>query len=245
MHEVVLKPAEIVRTAGLLCQRIDERFPDSGLAKVARDLKGLAAQARAEAAAIRRPIYSLRFLVGLLVAVIFVLIGAAAVVAWQSFRGVDHLTPIDLLTAVEAGTNEIVLIGIAVLFLANLERRIKRRRALKALHQLRSMAHVIDMHQLSKDPGRYRQYRVAPTPSSPETVMTLAELARYLDYCSEMLSITGKIAAIYIQHFDDDITMASASEIEALVTGLARKIWQKIMIADSTQTALSEANDSQ
>ena len=33
--------------------------------------------------------------------------------------------------------------------------------------------------------------------------MTPFQLSRYLNYCSEMLSLTGKIAAVYIQRFDD------------------------------------------
>jgi hypothetical protein len=60
--------------------------------------------------------------------------------------------------------------------------------------------------------------------------MSRFELSRYLDYCSEMLSITGKIAALYIQDFDDDGALAAVNEVESLTTGLSRKIWQKLMI---------------
>jgi hypothetical protein len=45
-----------------------------------------------------------------------------------------------------------------------------------------------------------------------------------------MLSITGKIAALYIQDFDDDVALAAVNEVENLTTGLSRKIWQKLMI---------------
>ena len=45
-----------------------------------------------------------------------------------------------------------VLIGAAIFFLVTLETRVKRRRALAALHELRAIAHIIDMHQLTKDP---------------------------------------------------------------------------------------------
>ena len=40
------------------------------------------------------------------------------------------------------------------IFLVTLEVRLKRRRALAAIHELRAMAHIIDMHQLTKDPDR-------------------------------------------------------------------------------------------
>jgi hypothetical protein len=58
----------------------------------------------------------------------------------------------------------------------------------------------------------------------------VSSLSRYLDYCSEMLSITGKIAALYIQDFDDDVALAAVNEVENLTTGLSRKVWQKLMI---------------
>ena len=33
--------------------------------------------------------------------------------------------------------------------------------------------------------------------------MSEFELMRYLDYCSEMLSLTGKLAALYMQNMRD------------------------------------------
>ena len=47
----------------------------------------------------------------------------------------------------------VVLIGAALFFLVSLETRLKRRNALRDLHAFRSIAHVIDMHQLTKDPS--------------------------------------------------------------------------------------------
>ena len=60
--------------------------------------------------------------------------------------------------------------------------------------------------------------------------MTRFELRRYFDYCSEMLSLTGKIAAVYVQEFNDMVVLASVNEVETLCTGLSRKIWQKLSI---------------
>ena len=57
------------------------------------------------------------------------------------------------------------------------------------------MAHIVDMHQLTKDPERLLQGGPA-TPSSPQRTMTPFELGRYLDYSSEMLSMISKTAAI-------------------------------------------------
>jgi len=125
------------------------------------------------------------------------------------------------------------LIGVVVFFLIGFERRIKRQKALKAIHQLRAVAHVIDMHQLTKDPAAYNDSYVS-TASSPQRSLTTAELIRYLDYCSELLSLTGKLAALYIQRFDDEVALSAANDIENLTTHLSRKIWQKVMIAHNT-----------
>lgn len=130
------------------------------------------------------------------------------------------------------GPEFFLLLSAAILFLITAETRIKRRRALKAIHELRALAHVIDMHQLTKDPERVLA-RMAETPSSPKHNLSPAELGRYLDYCSEMLSLIGKLAALYVQKFDDPVALAAVNEVEDLTTGLSRKIWQKIMIINS------------
>lgn len=62
------------------------------------------------------------------------------------------------------------------------------------------------------------------------------ELGRYLDYCSELLSVTSKVAALLVQYFDDAVVLASVNEIEELTTGLSSKIWQKITILDRALT---------
>jgi len=138
----------------------------------------------------------------------------------------------DFIQTLEAGINDLVLIGLGVFFLGSLERRLKRRRALAAVSELRSIAHIIDMHQLTKDP-QHLLYAIDNTPASPERGFDRTSLSRYLDYCSEMLSLTGKIAAVYAQRFDDAVVLASVNEVENLATGLSRKIWQKLVILET------------
>lgn len=113
----------------------------------------------------------------------------------------------------------------------NLETRIKRARALRAIYELRSFAHVVDMHQLTKDPDYYRG-GIIQTRHSPKRELTLPQLMRYLDYCSETLSITSKIAALYVQQFSDAVVLAAVSDVETLCDGLSRKVWQKMTIAE-------------
>jgi hypothetical protein len=108
---------------------------------------------------------------------------------------------------------------------------LKRRIALLGLNELRSIAHIIDMHQLTKDPDHMIEPR-APTASSPSRTMTRIELARYLDYCSELLAITSKLAALHLQSSNESVVLDSVNGIQALTVGLSGKIWQKIMILD-------------
>jgi len=91
------------------------------------------------------------------------------------------------------------------------------------------MAHVIDMHQLTKGPERFFSGDNR-TASFPIQTMNNFELTRYLNYCTEMLSLVGKVAALYTQDFDDTVVLTAVNELENLTTGLSRKIWQKIMI---------------
>ena len=103
--------------------------------------------------------------------------------------------------------------------------------SLKALHELRSMAHIIDMHQLTKDPERITGPR-AEGETTAKRPLSPADLIRYLDYCSDLLALLSKIAALYVQNFEDPVTLSAVNEVENLTNGLSRKIWQKIMIFD-------------
>jgi hypothetical protein len=38
------------------------------------------------------------------------------------------------------------------------------------------------------------------------------------------------VAALYMKSFDDPVTLQAVNEVEALTTGLSRKIWLKLTI---------------
>jgi len=226
MSFLSLDADEIVRTIDTLSRRIEERFPGAGLGRVCGELLAIARHARERAQWIARPILALRIATVSLAILIVAGLGLTVARLRPPMGGFEVGQFIQVL---EAGINDLVLIGAAIFFLGTLEGRIKRRRALGALHELRSIAHIIDMHQLTKDPERTVGDAPA-TESSPPRRMTSLELGRYLDYCSEMLSLTGKVAALYVQHFDDSVALQAVNEIEDLTTGLSSKIWQKLMI---------------
>ena len=223
-----LDAARIVETAEALQKRVSERFPGSGLGRLSAELLQVTREAAALSSWLGKPHLLVRAGVGAcVVAVAAVLFGAC--VSLHLRWSLSTVT--ELIQAVESGVNDLIFLGVAVFFLVTWEGRRKRARALKALHQLRSMAHIVDMHQLTKDPERVA--RAGPdTPSSPKRQMSPFELMRYLDYCSESLSVISKVAALYVQDFDDPVTLGAVNEVENLTAGLSRKVWQKIMILD-------------
>jgi hypothetical protein len=216
----------ISSTASRLEVRIGERFPESSLRKVAREMVALSSDVAKDTAKLEKPILWLRAVVIVaiaLAAVIFAMVGTVL-----SFDRIST-GAFDFVQGLESFLNTVVFAGVGFYTLVTLEERFKRRHALDGLHALRSVIHIIDMHQLTKDPA-VLQRGFLPTKSSPVRQLTKPELTRYLDYCSELLSITGKLAALYAQTLNDDVVVNAVNDIENLGTNLSRKIWQKIML---------------
>lgn len=234
-----LEPGKIVETLRRLDRRIGERFPGAGLSRVCAELTTIATQAEARSRQIARPAVGLR-----LAAAAVVLVGSAlmGVVGWHLLAA--KKTSDDLfgtLQGIDSAFNIIVLVGAALYFMFSLEERWKRRRALSALHELRSIIHVIDMHQLTKDPSAEVTVS-SPTPSSPVRRLSPHELGRYLDYCSEMLSLTAKVAVLYAQSFPDPVVTEAVNDLERTSASLSQKIWQKINIIEREMLSRPEAS---
>lgn len=225
-----LDAARIVETAERLVARIGERFPDSGLSQVASGILATAAVTRERAERLARPNWPLRLASGLSVGALVALVAYGVRTVVLHLDGFDRIS--EVLQASESLVNELILLGLASAFFFSLEGRIKRRRTLTRLHELRSLAHIVDMHQLTKDPERL--FSALPdTASSPGRIADPAQLARYLDYCSELLSLVSKLAALYGQALSDGVVFGAVNDIESLVGGLQRKIWQKIGLLEA------------
>ena len=227
-----LKLDHIAETASRLERRIVERFPDAGLARVAQELQTLVKEAASRALRFRRPHRGLRciailLVVGLVAAVVFA--GLQIDQDQEHLRELFH--PDSFIQTLESTLATVVFLGAAIVFLMSLEQRWKRRQALEAIRELRSIAHIIDMHQLTKDPESTLRQGPA-TPSSPKRTLTPFLLSRYLDYCSEMLSLVSKVAAIYVQDFPDHEALAAVDQLTSLTTNLSQNIWQKMNILD-------------
>jgi hypothetical protein len=223
-----LDDTAITRTLEETAGRIRERFPESNLRRLADELLVVSREAAETVRYLSRPNWPLRIGGGIAIVVLVIVL---VIVAMITVKAPGEMTLSDVLQTIEAGINDIVFFGIAVFFFTTVETRVKRRRALALLHQLRSLAHIVDMHQLTKDPERLMTPGAAFTPGASRPA-TGPDLAKYLDFCSELLSLISKIAALTVQRFDDSVVLAGVNEIEGLTTALSSKIWQKITILE-------------
>jgi hypothetical protein len=229
-----LRGQNIIDTLERLRSRITARFPESGLSKVSGELQQFARASSGRIERLRRPHWPVRVAAVILV-VVFV--GILVAVGMTLRNGVsikvEHVA--ELLQGLDAAVNEILLLTVALYFFFSLEGRLKRREALRALHELRSIAHVIDMHQLTKDPDATLSPEMA-TAVSPQRTMNRYELSRYLDYCSELLSLTSKLAALHVQYLPDPVVLEAVNDVESLADGLSQKIWQKVLVLEVVAT---------
>lgn len=209
-----------------LQSRVSERFPGSGLSNVCAKLLEITDGTQERIGEINRPNWLLRTLIGAILLAGTLLLSSLVWLLVTSTRASDDL--FGVVQGVDSSFNILILMGAALFFLGSLEDRRRRKLALRALHELRSIVHIIDMHQLAKDPSAFAISR--STPSSPDRPLGPELTLRYLDYCSEMLSLSSKVAALYAQSYPDPVVTEAVSDIERTATGLSQKIWQKINI---------------
>ena len=227
--EIQLAADHVGTTVAQLERRIYARFGERGLTKAVRDLGQLVDRVQTEAGEshvrLRRTTLAARATsITIVAATLFALVFSlrSAVI-----EGLAHTA--DWVPLVESVVNELVFAAIAVLFLWAMPERLERRALLRLLHRLRSLAHVIDMHQLSKDPEQVSPTYV-PTAESARHGLDADQMYHYLNYCSEMLSLTAKTAALCAEHSTDGVVLETISTIETLTTELSNKIWQKISL---------------
>ena len=209
--------------------RIAELLPHAGLRGVAKELVALTAVARQRSREIGRPVRWIR------IPAFLALGGLLLVIALEIFI-IDKVgqvdTVSDFIQVLEPTLGWVFFLAAIAAFLLSLETRWKRTRALEAIHELRAMAHVVDMHQLTKDPTAENLGEARMPPD--DRPLTPAELVRYLDFSSETLSLISKVAVLYVQRFPDDGAVRAVDEIENLTNGLSRKVWQKITILQAS-----------
>ena len=229
-----LDPEKVRDTLDQLHARIVEQFPERHLADVATEV-GEAVRRIERQASESAPVHRFVYLASRVTIVLLVALIVVAVVSAVR-TGSAQLGPsraIDWLQYVESGVNDVVFAAVAIFFLVNIPNRIRRRRSLETLHRLRSLAHIVDMHQMSKSPEKLLPRWEGGQASQGS--LTRAELGRYYDYCSELLTIVSKAAALCAEQSTDPVVLDTVSEIEVLTTGMSRKIWQKISLLHLAQ----------
>jgi hypothetical protein len=213
----ILEAAKIVETIAGLQQRIANQFPGSGLAQLCGDLQSVANETAGRADRLAQPYWGLRApAFALVVAGVAAQLYFGVLIDWRGI--ILRAKPVEIAEGLDAIVNLAVLAAGGLWSVWTLERRWKRRRILANLYEFRSLAHIVDMHQLTKDP------------TDQISGLNEAQLARYLDYSSQMLALIAKLAALYAEHTQDQEVISSVNEIEELTSNLGRKTWQKIMI---------------
>ena len=146
-----LEAGKIIETVKALHGRIEERFPGSGLGKVIGELRQVAEETVERTRWIQQPHLLLRCVAVVLSLGIIILLGFLL----AHIRQFDFQDFTNSVQALDSSISSVVFVGAAILFFLNWKHRIKRDRALKAIHELRALAHIVDMHQLTKDPESY------------------------------------------------------------------------------------------
>ena len=184
-----LDPAKVIDTIAALHRRISERFPGAGLAAVCSELHAIAQENSARARQISHRNLPLR------VAIFVLLAAGAAGLAWIAQliylfpRSADNVYSV--LQGLEAAANLVVLLGAAIFFLFRDRAELEAARcaagpARAALHRARHR------HAPAHQGSERWSLRVGRQDAHPRRRARCRrfEVTRYLDYCSEMVSLT-------------------------------------------------------
>jgi hypothetical protein len=129
-------------------------------------------------------------------------------------------TVTELFEATDAGFNLLVLLAGALWFFLTLEARIKRKRALDSIVELREFIHVIDVTQLYYTPDLYKA-----DPASSHSSLNLDYT--YLLFCTQMLGVINDLASLYTRGAAGDSILRAVSEVEMLANAITAKLLSK------------------
>ena len=208
----------VIRTIRRMDRQIDTYFPDRNLANLSSSIIEFAIRHESDLERIDRPNIPIKLAIGLAISLM-----SGLVIYWlyELFIQNDGSGIIFQPQDLDAFINILIFGSAITWFLLNWQAKSKRRFIIGRINELRSFGHVIDMHQLTKDPF-----------FDDEMEMSDKDLIRYLDYCGDLLSCCSKLAATYLEHTDDETVVQYVNEFESLTGQFNRKIWQKITILD-------------
>jgi hypothetical protein len=215
-----LDTARITETADNLVERIQETLPASSLARLAVELAQVARTSELRALEARTPILGIRLASALAVA-------ASLMALWYLVVHIhtrwEFGTITELFEAMDAGFNLMILLAGALWFFITLEGRLKRKKALGFLEELREFVHVIDVTQLYYTP---ELYKVEPAGARTESRLDYT----YLLFCTQMLAVISNLAPLYTRGAAGDSILRAASEVELLANAVSTKLLSKTQL---------------
>lgn len=226
---------KIVISLKQLVLRIEERFPGSGLLHLANDIT---ADIEKIPQSIENINHAPKYIGFLKLLVILLIFGTMAGLVSQIEITKDFWTAGVFSQVFSSLVQLVVYLSVLVIFVFSYEKKIKLKKALSCINSYREFAHLIDLHQLAKDPATFmKDYK--PGRASRKNELGKFSMSRYLAYCNELLSLLGKATALYVHNFPDEALMAAADQIEDLTTGLSIRIWQKNSLLNEEKSAVS------
>ncbi len=102
-----------------------------------------------------------------------------------------------------------------------LEARLKRKRALGSIEELREFIHVIDLTQLYYTPELYH-------PDDSNSQNAWAFDYTYLLFCTQMIGVISNLAALYTRGAAGDSVLRAASDVEMLANAVTTKLLSKV-----------------
>ncbi len=206
-----------------LALRISERFKNHKINDVAEQLVKLCKHAKATHERLGRPIYVLR-VVSILLSLTLVYIIALIVLHMRSLP--DDMSVLDLLQALDAGSNAAIFLALSVYFIYRFEFFIRRKRIIHEIDRLANLASVVRILHLPKEPTRLLRRDLA-TEHSPHVNMTTDELERYLAYCRELATYAASLARVYALQIVDGMVEEAASDVSSLAHTVSNEVGQK------------------
>jgi hypothetical protein len=224
-----LDPERIARNVRDLRARIGERFEGHAIVRRADRLVGLADRALSRSRELARPHYALRaFCVADTLLLIAVLVVAGYFVV-RALRPVEGFELMDLLQGIEAGIGCILFLSVALVFFWTMEKRVRRREALKEIDYLRNFLHLVNMGQLDKEPVRLDE-DFHRTDRSPRIRLDPHAMERYLSQTQKLAHYAAEIGCLYANVLIDAEVDRAADQLREFASDVARAAGNKITI---------------
>ncbi|MCY2966867.1 MAG: hypothetical protein NT069_25090 [Planctomycetota bacterium] len=212
-----LDPSRIIQTAEKLAQRIGQSLPGTTLAGLAAEIVQIARDTDQRIRQILKPNLAIR--IGSVTA-----IGLTLACLWYFMQDLhtrlEFRTITEFLGAANTCFNFLVALAGGLWFFVTLESRIKRKKILASIQELRELIHVIDATQLYYTPEMY-----GPDSDSTKTDQRFDHT--YLLDCSQLLGVISNLAALYTRGAADDSIMRAAADVEMLAAALTGKLYAK------------------